>query len=270
MADSLRVSDDYGKFRFQLEQRTTYFGIKGSFIVVNNRVARQIGFDHGLKSSITEDAYFAIKAKSQNIKFGFIPASIKERSPFTILDFVRQRRRWFGGLWYLVCDGSLSFKTKFPLSIMMISWGLSPLSLIPIFTSATIPTVSPFSLVIIFGVFFGTYIWTYLFGFFHNFDLSCKTVLLFLPLQIILIPVFSLMEISGVIYGALCPPKSFHIVDKRIAPTTTTIRVAQSPTTPNNASVSPHTVLTIETDTTTANGILYASPTNTQSQNHIL
>lgn len=261
LADSLRVSDDYGKFRYQFERGTTYFGIKGSFVLVNSRVAHLIGFDHGPKSSITEDAYFALKAKSKNIKFGFINAKIDERSPFTILDFIRQRRRWFGGLRLLVTDKTVKMRDKFYLLVMMITWGLSPMSLIPILTSIIYPTVSPLPLTIMFGVFFGTYIWTYIFGFFHNFRVTPVNMIFLFPLQIVLIPVFSLMEMCGVIYALLFPPKGFHIVNKKVQP----IHHSQIKTKPNatphsqQSNSSPHTTLSIETKASNENELLYVS-----------
>lgn len=256
LADSLRVSDDYGKFRLQYEQHTTYFGIKGSFILVNNRTANLIGFDHGPKASITEDAYFALKAKMHKIKFGFIHATVKERSPFTIADFIRQRRRWFGGLWLLVRDSTIPLKQKFPLTVMMITWGLSPFSLIPIFTSIFEPTVSPLVLSIIFGIFFGTYVWTYFFGFFHNFKLTLFNITILLPLQICLIPVFSLLEIAGVLYAIVSPPRDFHIVKKKVAPINNQKTRQVSP----NTTVTVYTNLSIETSTPNANTIIYVSP----------
>jgi len=100
MADSIRVADDYGKFRLQFEGfNMSYVGMKGSFIVIQNKIEKDVGFDYGFDSSITEDSFFALRAADMGYRFNYIGAKMYERSPFSLWDFIKQRRRWFGGLW---------------------------------------------------------------------------------------------------------------------------------------------------------------------------
>lgn len=61
-----------------------------------------VTFDHGPRSSVAEDAYFGLLAASKGYSFGFIEGDMLEKSPFTIKDFLHQRRRWLQGLLLVV------------------------------------------------------------------------------------------------------------------------------------------------------------------------
>jgi egghead protein (zeste-white 4 protein) len=98
LADSFRVSDDLGKFRLQFYTKRPWIGMHGSFVVCPNAVEKHIGFDHGMPGSITEDAYFALVAWERGVKFAWVDTYMYEQSPFSIYDFIMQRRRWFGGV----------------------------------------------------------------------------------------------------------------------------------------------------------------------------
>ena len=103
LADSIRVADDFGKFRFQYELNEPLIGMHGSFVVASQDVEAAVGFHHGLAGSITEDAHFALLARGKHgVKFSWVDSFMFEQSPFGMMDFIMQRRRWFGGLW-LVC-----------------------------------------------------------------------------------------------------------------------------------------------------------------------
>ena len=68
LADSIRVADDFGKFRVQYELHEPLIGMHGSFVVCQTAVESAIGFDHGISGSITEDAYFALVARAEGVK----------------------------------------------------------------------------------------------------------------------------------------------------------------------------------------------------------
>ena len=59
---------------------------------------KEVSFDNGPESSLAEDAYFGLLAASKGFTFGFIEGDMWEKSPFTILDFLHQRKRWLQGL----------------------------------------------------------------------------------------------------------------------------------------------------------------------------
>lgn len=218
LTDSLRVTDDYGKFKLQFINRTLFFGIKGSFIVVRNDIEKKVGFDHGLNSSVTEDSYFGFHAKSQGIHFGYIYGEMKERSPFSVIDLIKQRGRWFNGLWKLILDNSISFCCKFGLVMMVVNWTFSPLSLIVVIFTAITGDETPIVYSTVLGFSFGLFLLSYVIGFFYNFDLNKLNLLQIIGLfilQIIMIPYFSIIETLGILNGIFqCGRNQFYIVNK--------------------------------------------------------
>jgi len=59
---------------------------------------KKVTFDNGPDSSVAEDTYFGILAASQGFSFNFIQGEMWEKSPFTLIDFLQQRKRWLQGL----------------------------------------------------------------------------------------------------------------------------------------------------------------------------
>jgi len=55
---------------------------------------RKVTFDNGPDGSVAEDCFFGMKAFSQGYSFNFIEGEMWEKSPFTIWDFLQQRKRW--------------------------------------------------------------------------------------------------------------------------------------------------------------------------------
>ncbi|MCA9924632.1 MAG: glycosyltransferase family 2 protein [Anaerolineales bacterium] len=218
LADSIRVGDDYGRFRLQYEHGKAYFGMHGSFIVIQNRVEKAIGMDHGPSASITEDAYFALVAQSMGIEFAFINTYMYEKSPFSIKDFIKQRRRWFGGLWLCATDKRIRIKERFILVTFMVFWSFSWLCILIVYVNIFRPTGTPTWLAICGGVSFAYYICLYLIGFLQTFRWQDgkRRFLKLLLAQILFIPAFSFMESVSVIYGLLVPPKEFYIVQKEM------------------------------------------------------
>ncbi len=218
LADSIRVGDDYGRFRLQYEYGKANMGIHGSFIVINSGLERSIGFDHGPMSSITEDAYFALVAQSRGVKFGFINAFMYEKSPFTILDFIKQRHRWFGGLWLCALSPDIPLRHRYILITFMSMWSMSWMCLAMVAVNLVYSTGTPAWLAMIGGVSFFYYVTLYLVGFFRTFDLKDGILrfVMLMVLQVLLIPLFSVLESAGVIYGLVKPPKGFYIVQKEI------------------------------------------------------
>lgn len=216
LADSIRVGDDYGRFRLQFEQGRAFFGMHGSFIVVNNAVEQAIGFDHGFAGSITEDAYFALMAQSRGVGFRFIHAFMYEKSPFSLGDFVKQRRRWFGGLWLCVLDRNIPLGHRLVLGTFMVLWSISWLCIMMVYVNIFIPTGTPLWLAVTGGLSFSYYLLLYLVGYWRTFNWreNPAAFVLRLVAQIVLIPVFSVMEAAAVFYALFDPPKDFYIVKK--------------------------------------------------------
>jgi egghead protein (zeste-white 4 protein) len=218
LADSIRVGDDYGRFRLQFENGKAYFGMHGSFIVINQAVEASIGFEHGWAGSITEDAYFALAAQAAGVEFRFIHAFMYEQSPFSIRDFVRQRRRWFGGLWLCALSPAIPLKERLVLGTFMVLWSVSWLCNVMIYVNLIYPTGTPLWLAMSGGLSFAYYVSLYVMGYLRTFDWRASPRQYFAGLlaQIVLVPVFTVTEAAGVIYGLLFPPKEFYIVQKEM------------------------------------------------------
>ena len=108
LADCTRVSHDLGSIRFALRYlNNALMNFKGSFFVCEHGVEKSITFDHGLEGSITEDAFFAVKASNYGYTFDWIDGEIQEQSPFTFMDILRQRRRWYQGAYYVALSKNL-------------------------------------------------------------------------------------------------------------------------------------------------------------------
>ncbi|KAH3695763.1 hypothetical protein DPMN_083222 [Dreissena polymorpha] len=114
LMDGIRTAKDYGLHRlaYQLFNRPL-FGLKGSFIVVKTTVEEDIGFDYGPKESITEDTRFALTAWNKGYKFGFIDGCMMEKSPFSVSDLIKQRKRWLMGNFHIVWGNTLPLYVKF-------------------------------------------------------------------------------------------------------------------------------------------------------------
>lgn len=219
LADSIRVGDDYGRFRLQFEHGKAYFGMHGSFVVINQGLEKQIGFDHGAAGNITEDAYFALTAQSMGVKFQFIHAYMYEKSPFSIRDFIKQRQRWFGGLWLCALATDIPLKERGIMASFMTLWSISWLCILLVMVNFVYPTGTPAWLAICGGVSFAYYVMLYLVGFLKTFSwkASKSRFIALLILQIAFIPLFSIMEAAGVFLGLVNPPKEFYIVQKEHA-----------------------------------------------------
>jgi egghead protein (zeste-white 4 protein) len=99
LADTYRVAGYVGSSRFCLSALHRPLNIfNGSFVVCQKRTEQMVSFDHGMESSITEDAYFAMRASNLGLTFDWIEGELLEKSAFTFWDFVRQRKRWIQGL----------------------------------------------------------------------------------------------------------------------------------------------------------------------------
>ena len=218
LADSIRVADDFGKFRLQYQGfNEPFIGMHGSFVVVSHKVERTIGFNAGLPGSITEDAHFALVARSRGVRFHWLDSQMYEASPFSLWDFVCQRRRWYGGLWLVCKDHRIAFAQRFMLSMMTFTWAASFLVGIAIALCMLTDTdVGPSFKIMIVTV-ASTSCWGYVLGFLLTFRIEDGVIryITLLFLQLLLQPFFAVLEIYGVCYAIVSPPvEGFFIVQK--------------------------------------------------------
>jgi len=96
VADAIRVGDDISRFHLQFAYfNQPIFGAHGSFLLANGEVENAVTWDLG---GLTEDYEFAVKSYGLGYDPGHIPGLIREQSPSNIVDFMKQRRRWFVGI----------------------------------------------------------------------------------------------------------------------------------------------------------------------------
>jgi acyl-coenzyme A synthetase/AMP-(fatty) acid ligase len=217
--DCARVADDFGKFRMCWEAGRPYFGMHGSFVVVQQAVEEQLGFDHGFAGSITEDTYFALLAwDKMDLKWSWIDAFMFEQSPFTIMDLVRQRARWFQGVALCVTSPDIAWKAKIVITLLWLSWALVALqmsaTLLLLFISTGIMT----------HIVCGTMIWLYALGYIMNFspsDVGFQQWFLGFLAMFVLQPFIGLVEAVGVLHGLylfFTRKVQFHVVQKEVGP----------------------------------------------------
>ena len=84
--------------------------MKGSYVVTKVGSEKKVSFDNGLNGSIAEDAYFAIKAMDMGFTFNFIEGEMREKSPFSFSDFIKQRKRWMQGIYLVAFDFEMKGK----------------------------------------------------------------------------------------------------------------------------------------------------------------
>lgn len=227
--DSVRTGDDIGRFRAQFKiANFPLFGMHGSYVLLPEEVERQVTFDVGSRGSITEDAYMAFQAAAEGVTFGWVDGAVREKSPHTLLDLIKQRRRWFCGLWLLATDRRFSRKHRFVLSLGMLVWTVS--FVCPILAISKI-LLAPGGLPIIWGVILGLlhggFFATYMLGCFRQLRFSKQDMiedsvdgwpvwkkLWILGRTAALVPVATLVEASAVVLSLVRPVKGFYVVGK--------------------------------------------------------
>lgn len=227
LADSGRVSDDCGRYRIQYECGEVWVGMHGSFVVCANCVEQKVTFDHGVEGSIAEDAFFGLLARSQDVRFAWIDALMFEQSPFTFMDFIKQRSRWLVGGLRVVGSSQIPFRLRILMKLLTSLWALMPLTYTALIVSVLFgsndmePSAqNQYYYKFLLPLLAALSLWNYVFGFFVTF--SARSIGLFrftvlLYVQMILSPVFGIMEVVAVCYALWNFAKlsvGFHVVEK--------------------------------------------------------
>lgn len=87
------MGDDLARFHLQntIINRPV-FGVHGSFLMTNGEMENECTWDFG---SLAEDFEFSQDAWRRGFTCGRIHGIVREQSPTTLRDFLKQRRRWF-------------------------------------------------------------------------------------------------------------------------------------------------------------------------------
>jgi egghead protein (zeste-white 4 protein) len=219
LADNVRTGDDFARFYLQHRLGVTLFGLHGSFIVVRNDVEKATGgFDFGPHGDITEDAFWAMKAMQDGLRCAWVDGFLEEQSCLSIIDFLRQRRRWFHGLVKTVLYAPVKLRWRLSLGLNTMLWALAPFAVLYTickpFSGVEIPPVVR----VLASYSFATFVLWYVTGLKanmaeHGIKSFWKGVQLTL-LQIVLVPVFCVLEGLGVLWGLVSQAKGFEVVKK--------------------------------------------------------
>ncbi|KAI8803936.1 glycosyl transferase family group 2-domain-containing protein [Cladochytrium replicatum] len=210
VADSLRVGDDLSRFQIQFSYiHRPIFGCHGSFLMNNGLVENSVTWDLG---SLTEDYEFAMAAWAQGFRCGKVPGFIREQSPLAFMDFLKQRRRWFVGIWRL---------HHFLPKLWAFFWTLGIFSLYGTIASVPLGFLVKLDTPRWFGLCkdltFCTFVYLYILGIFvQDVDKGKNPLLIILhiPMTFVIQYIAVIMEALSVMYGIVFPPKDFDVIKK--------------------------------------------------------
>jgi egghead protein (zeste-white 4 protein) len=219
LADSIRSGDDVGRFYIQHRLGVTLFGLHGSFILVRNDIEKDIGFDVGPEGSVTEDAFWALEQMALGRRCRWVDGVVVEQAPQRLRDFLKQRRRWYVGLCHVVRHAPVPLRWRLPLALSIAAWSCAWLGVVYTYVNFVTGIDTP-DVIWVGGTFaFAVYVAQYLVGLRMNMDhrgiRSFWRRARLYALQLLLVPVFALMEAAGVVYGIVKPESAFHVISKQ-------------------------------------------------------
>ncbi|CRL04095.1 CLUMA_CG017208, isoform A [Clunio marinus] len=221
LADSFRVTDDMGKLRFIFKVfHKPLLSWKGSFVVTQLHAERDVSFDNGPDGSVAEDCFFAMKAFSLGYSFDWIEGEMYEKSPFTLLDFLQQRKRWLQGILLVVHSKLIPFKYKIFLTISVYSWCTMFLSSLNIIFAVIFPLPCPFFIDFICTFLGGLAIYMYIFGVLKSFSLYrfgiLKSMICIIG-AVCTFPINLIIENAAVLWGVFTNKHKFYVVQKEVS-----------------------------------------------------
>lgn len=126
LADMRRTGDDLGHFYLQHRIGYTIFGLHGSFVVCRQDVETKLGFDVGPRGSITEDSWWILLAIERGYRTMWVDGYMEEQSTQSVLDFMKQRRRWYVGLLKVGLYCPVKARHRILLMYNTVSWIILP------------------------------------------------------------------------------------------------------------------------------------------------
>lgn len=225
LADMRRTGDDVGHFYLQHRLGVTIFGLHGSFVIVRQDVERRIGFDLGPDGSITEDAWWVLIAMEKGYRTMWVDGYFEEQCTQSLIDFVKQRKRWYVGLWSTAWKCPANLRSRMFLLFNTMSWMvlpfLLPLQMIYLYLLLKNGIILSIPIRLLGDVMLPISLLVYLSGLMINMKehgIRWWKRPLWIILELILMPIFFVMEIAGVsmaIRGIMLGnANGFHVVNK--------------------------------------------------------
>lgn len=210
ISDAIRVGDDVGRFHFQYKIiHSPIFGAHGSFLLTNGALENEVTWEIG---GMTEDFEFALKSWQKGHKCGEILGFVREQSPASVLDFLKQRRRWFVGI--LSVDHPLARYLIFQWICGVICGLVTTLN---IMLHSLKMIRSPYWVGLLGNFSWVVFVYLYVLGIvIQDYDLGIRWPRIFMHsiLTVVLQPIASAFECCAVLYGILWPPTVFEVIKK--------------------------------------------------------
>lgn len=218
MADSIRVGDDLGRFHLQYRLHEILFGMHGSFLLVRSDIERRVDFDFPPEACTTEDTTWALRRMAAGSRFRWVEGTVVEQSPSSFRDFVRQRRRWFTGMWWAARMTPVPAKYRrslwFAMFLWTVGWTGFAYSMLHVLSGVVVPR----ALALTGDAIFAVYLTNYLLGLWVSLStrdgMRALRRIGYFVAQAALIPVFTVIEASAVVYSLVKPERRFHVVQK--------------------------------------------------------
>ncbi|MCQ4342721.1 MAG: glycosyltransferase family 2 protein [Sulfolobaceae archaeon] len=166
LADSIRSSGDVSLYYFQILTGFVSW-MHGSHVLVRSDIEASIGWDFGITWG--EDSLFGLEAQRRGYRIRWLKGRLYEQSPFTIRDFLKQRRRWvFHSLDVLRRKTSVKVKTSYFYSLLV--WASGLMNLLIAILSIQSKALFPFnnSLMLLTAPIIASWISGYLVGLYLN------------------------------------------------------------------------------------------------------
>ncbi len=215
LLDTLRPFCCFECIDFMTKGNPAY--IHGSNLLVRGDFEDQVGWNSG--KTIAEDSLFAVTAREKfgsNV-FGWHGGVIEEKSPITLKDFVKQRKRWFWGL--IQNLKYLNLKNKLSQIIRVLTWSSGFLSGLASVLSFIVPQHFPLNLTYLKIIFIATSV-LWLLSYQIGAHLNAKYLpfakkLKFHLMALFLSPLLGLVECSVPFLSIIDRPKTFEVIEKK-------------------------------------------------------
>jgi egghead protein (zeste-white 4 protein) len=218
LADSIRVADDVGRFHLQYRLNRVLFGMHGSFVLVRNSVEKEVGFDFSPAGCTTEDTTWGLSQMGAGNRFRWVEGTVVEQSPRGLLDFIRQRRRWFSGMWWAALHTPVALRHRLALIVTMALWTIGWFNLVYSWIHLASGVILPAPIAILGELVFTVYVANYLLGLWVSLtDRKIDGALAragYLIKQVLWMPIHATIEAAAIVYALFKPEANFHVVAK--------------------------------------------------------
>jgi egghead protein (zeste-white 4 protein) len=200
LGDSIRVSENRV---CHLGHSCGWWPLYGENLLVHSEVEKRVGWEF---SGLTEDILFAAHAGQTGYRTGWHGGELYSTSPMSLVDFVRQRRRWFRGMLQFVLSKDIGIKYRV-LELYLLLVGLLGIFFI---TGTVAHLVYDFN----FSLVHWCYLYPALVMFSAVYFVGCAGNLKDRMMAALLCWVFGGLEGIAAWQSLLNPPKGFDIIQK--------------------------------------------------------